>query len=48
MRAIQRQIIGLSPSKGVPTPPEGFVFLTDDDGRYVTDDAGQYILMEST
>lgn len=29
---------------GVPRPPVGFVFLTDDDGAYELDDDGAYLL----
>ncbi len=32
---------------GPMEPPEGYVFLTDDDGVYLTDDAGYYLLGEA-
>jgi hypothetical protein len=28
-------------------PPDGFTFLTDDDGVYLTDEAGTYIVVEA-
>ena len=38
--------LGHSPIKGggVPTPPSGFVFLTDNDGAYLIDQDGRYLV----
>lgn len=29
---------------GLPVPPTGFIFLTDDDGFYLTDSDGFYLI----
>lgn len=31
---------------GLPDPPYGWVFLTDDNGVYLTDDAGNFLIVE--
>lgn len=31
---------------GLPEPPFGWVFLTDDDGVYLTDDNGLFLIVE--
>lgn len=30
---------------GLPDPPEGFAYLTDDEGVYITDSEGSYIIV---
>lgn len=32
-------------SSGLPTPPAGYAYLIDDQGRYILDDLGRYILV---